>query len=58
MVARSVACVMGVCLCSRPRCYSVPAIVSGDEERVCEWDVSLCCDNLSEMKLLSYFARI
>ena len=49
MVTYSVTCALGARIFSWAGWYCVFPSFSGNETGVCEWDVPLCCDGVSEV---------
>ena len=58
MVTYSVACALGTRIFPRARWYCVFSSFPGNEKRLCEWDVPLRCNGVSEVKTISYTGRV
>lgn len=51
MVIDSESVALGFCVQSGEGWHCVFASFSGNEEGLCEWQVSICCDGVSKVKL-------
>ena len=58
MVTYSVTCALGPRIFSWEGWYCIFPSFPGNETGVCEWDVPLCCDGVSEVRTVTCTCRV